>query len=64
MYVNGRGLTNSGFSVLSAIKLDDTGSTGATIRFVLDLGTLDLADGGEELDQIVIAGGPGKLKIR
>ena len=36
--------------VVLAVELDNASTTRATIRLILDLGTLDLADRGEELD--------------
>jgi hypothetical protein len=54
-------LTDSSAGIIYAAKLDNTGSARATIGLVLDLGTLDLANGGEELDQIFVAGRPGQL---
>lgn len=44
------------------LKLNNAGAAGATVRLVLDLSALDLADGGEELDEVVVAGGPRKLE--
>lgn len=55
--------TNGGLGVLLRVKLHDPGALGAAIRLVLDLGPFDLADGGEKLDEIVVAGRPGKLEI-
>lgn len=54
-------LTNRSLCVLCSIKLDNTGTTGASVRLVLDLSTLDLANCREQLDEILVAGGPGKL---
>jgi hypothetical protein len=55
-------LTDRRLSVGLLFELDNTSSTGATVRLVLDLGTFDLPDCGEELDKIFIASGPRKLK--
>lgn len=44
-----------------AIKANNTSSTGATARLILDFGLFDLADRREELDQIFVASGPWKL---
>jgi hypothetical protein len=49
-------LTYRGFSVFLLLELNDTGSTRATVRLVLDLSALDLADSGEELDEVLVAG--------
>lgn len=48
-------------SCLGGIKSDDTSASGATAWFVLDLGLLDFTDRPEQLDQVLIAGGPRKL---
>jgi hypothetical protein len=44
-------------------ELDDTGAAGATSRLILDLCTLDLADGDEELDEVLVACAPRELEI-
>jgi hypothetical protein len=46
---------DSGFGVLSRVEANNTSSTGSSIWFVLDFGLLDLSDGGEELDKILVA---------
>lgn len=51
-------------SVFLLGKLNDTSATGATSRLVLNLCALDFADGGEELDEIVVASAPRKLCMR
>lgn len=48
---------------LRIVELDHTGAAGAAIGLVLDLRAFDLADGGEQIDQIFIAGGPGQLRM-
>ena len=48
-------------SVLLRGELNNTSATGTTSRLVLDLCTLDLTDGGEELDEVVVAGAPREL---
>jgi hypothetical protein len=58
---NGLGLTDSSAGIFYAAKLDNTGSARATVGLVLDLGTLDLANSGEEFDQILVAGRPRQL---
>lgn len=55
-------LGDGSISGFSSIEAHDTGTSGAAARFVLDLGLLDLSDGSEELDQVLIAGGPRKLR--
>lgn len=54
-------LSDGSLGGVGVVEADHTAAARAAARLVLDLGLLDLADGGEELDQIVIAGGPGKL---
>ena len=53
--------TDSSLSIVSSVELNNTSSTGATIRFVLDFGTDDLSDCGEKLVKIFVAGRPRKL---
>jgi len=55
------GLTDRSGCIILRRKLDDTGSLGATVGLVLNLSTLDFADGGKELDEVFITSGPGKL---
>lgn len=38
---------NGGFSIVAAVKFDHTSATRSTIGFILDLCSLDLANGGE-----------------
>jgi hypothetical protein len=54
-------LGDGGSRVVLGSELDDTGTTRATVGLVLDFSTLDLADGGEELDQVLVAGAPGQV---
>jgi hypothetical protein len=54
-------LTDRGLSICSLLKLDHTGSARATVGLVLDLGTLDLANRSEELDEVLVASRPGKI---
>jgi hypothetical protein len=54
-------LTDSRLRVCLLLKLDDAGATRAAIGLILDLSALDLANGGEEFNQIFIAGRPRKL---
>lgn len=56
-------LCNGSLGSLGRIEANDTGTTGATAGLVLDLGLLNLANGGEQFNQIVVAGGPGQLFI-
>ena len=51
-------LTDGGFRVVSAVKFNHTRSTRTAIWFVLDLRTLDFANGGKELDEVFIGSGP------
>jgi hypothetical protein len=47
-----------------AVETDNAAALGpAADGLILNLGLLDLADGGEEFNQIVVARGPGKLRI-
>ena len=57
-----RELGDGSLGVLDTIEANDTGSAGTSVWLVLNLGLLDLSDGGEELDKILVAGGPWKLK--
>ena len=54
-------LGNRGLGSVGAVEADYTATAGPTARLVLDLGLLDLADGGEELNQVVVARRPGEL---
>jgi len=55
-------LGNSSFGCVGIVKADDSATTRSTARLVLDLGLLDLANRGEELDEIFIASGPRELQ--
>lgn len=55
-------LTDGSAGIFCAAELDDTSAARAAIRLVLDLSTFDLADGCEELDQILVASRPGQLR--
>lgn len=48
--------TDGSLSVALARELDNTSALGAAIGLVLNLSALDLADGGEEVDKILVAG--------
>jgi hypothetical protein len=54
-------LGDSRSGVVLRAEFDHAGAARATVGLVLDLGTLDLADGGEQLDQILVAGAPGEV---
>lgn len=47
---------------LGSIKANHAGAPGASAWLVLDLRLLDLSDGSEELNQILVAGRPWKLR--
>jgi hypothetical protein len=47
--------------IILRTELDHTGAARATVGLVLDFGTLDLADSGEQLDQVLVAGAPGEV---
>lgn len=49
---------------LGSIESNDTSSSGAAARFVLDLGLLNFTDRPEQLDQVFVASGPRKLQER
>lgn len=44
---------------LGRVEADNTSAAGTATGLILDFGLLHLADGGEELNQIVVAGRPG-----
>jgi hypothetical protein len=48
-------LRDGRFGGLGAVKTDNAASLGSAARLVLDLGLLNLADGAEELDQVIVA---------
>jgi hypothetical protein len=54
-------LGNGGGRIVLRAELDHTGTARATVGLVLNLRALDLADGGEELDQVLVAGAPGEV---
>ena len=53
--------TNGCLCCVCGIELDDASTAGAAIGLVLDLGTVDLANGGEQINQVIVAGRPGQL---
>jgi hypothetical protein len=56
-------LTDGSLSIFWAVELDHSCSLGSSVRLVLNLCTFDLANSGEEFDEIFVAGGPWKLNI-
>jgi len=56
-----RELGNGSCSVVLVVEFDNTGSTRTSVGLVLNLRALDFANGCEKLNQILVAGGPGKL---
>ncbi|KAF7549799.1 hypothetical protein G7046_g8232 [Stylonectria norvegica] len=54
-------LGNRGLGSISSVESDHASASRATTGFVLDLGLFHLADGGEQLNQIVVASGPWQL---
>jgi hypothetical protein len=59
--VSWNALTNCSFGVRILLELDYTGAARATVRLVLNLSTLDLANGGEKLDKILVASRPWQV---
>ena len=54
-------LGDGGVRGLGTVETDNAGAARPSARLVLDLGLLDLADGREQIDQILVARGPGEL---
>jgi hypothetical protein len=54
-------LTNSSLCKFGAVEFNHTSATGAAVRLVLDLSTIDLTDRREQVDQILVTGRPGQL---
>jgi hypothetical protein len=54
-------LTDGRLGVLCGVEFYHSSTLRPTIRFVLDLGALDLANGREEIDQVFVASRPWKL---
>ena len=54
-------LTDRCLGISSLGELNDTGSARATVGLILNLGTLDLANRGEELDKILVASRPREV---
>jgi len=56
-----RELLDSSLCVLGSIETNDTSSSRPTVWLVLNLCLIDFSDGGEQLDEILVAGRPWKL---
>jgi len=56
-----RELGDGGVSILVLLELDHAGSARATVGLVLDLSTLNLADRGEQLYKVFVAGRPRQV---
>lgn len=54
-------LSNGCLSGVGVVETNDASATRTPTRLVLDLGLLDFSNGREQLDEILVAGGPGKL---
>ncbi len=54
-------LGDRGLSGVRGVEADNAAASRPAARLVLNLGLLDLADGGEELDQVFVARRPGEL---
>lgn len=54
-------LGNRGLGGLGGVETHNSGATGTAAGLVLNFGLLNFADGGKELDKVIIAGGPGQL---
>jgi hypothetical protein len=53
--------TDSSVSIALDGELNDTASTRTAIGLVLNFSALDLSDGGEEFDKILVAGTPRQV---
>ena len=53
--------TNCCLSSVGSIKLNDTSTAGAAVGLVLDFSALNFTNGGEQIDQVLIASRPGQL---
>lgn len=57
-----KGLHTDGcLSIWLLLELDNTGSTRAAVRLVLNLGAVDLANCSKKLNKILVAGGPRQV---
>jgi hypothetical protein len=54
-------LTDGSLSIFCAVELDHSSSLGSSVGLILNLCTFDLADSGEQFDEVFVAGGPWKL---
>lgn len=54
---------NGGICILGRVKSNNTSTTGSAIRLILDLSLLDLANGGEQFNKILVASGPWELNF-
>lgn len=54
-------LRNGRVGCFGRIETNNTSTTGPAAGLVLNLGLLNLANGSEQLDEIFVAGRPGKL---
>ena len=57
-------LGNGSVGSLGSIESDNTGSSGAAARFVLDLSLLDFTNCSKQLDQVLVTSGPRELQKR
>lgn len=53
--------TNCSLSSVGSIKLNNTSTAGAAVRLILDFSAVNLANGGEQIDQVLIASRPRQL---
>lgn len=56
-------LGNGRLRCLGAVEADHTRASGSAAGLILNLGLLDFTNGGEEINQVVIARRPGKLRL-
>lgn len=54
-------LRNGGLRSVGIVEANHTAAARPAARLVLDFGLFDFADGGEELDQVLVARGPREL---
>lgn len=58
-----RELGNGSIRVVDGVEADNTSAARTSIGLILNLSLLNLADRGEELNEILIAGRPRQLKL-
>lgn len=58
-----RELGDGGVGVVDSVETNNTSAARTSIGLILDLGLLNLADCGEELNEILVAGGPRQLEL-